>query len=100
MAHPYNQSGHLPLPKTAKDRWPAVPRHGPLLTLDAEGLIDIKDRFEIAWACDTDHDRHGIVTRSAGLLPPNHYLSVAIYYLFQHRPKWRKAAAVGKKEIL
>jgi phosphoglucomutase len=59
-------------------------------------LIDIKDRFEIAWACDTDHDRHGIVTRSAGLLPPNHYLSVAIYYLFQHRPKWSKAAAVGK----
>jgi len=59
-------------------------------------LIDIKDRFEIAWACDTDHDRHGIVTRSAGLLPPNHYLSVAIYYLFQHRPRWRKAAAIGK----
>ena len=59
-------------------------------------LIDIKDRFEIAWACDTDHDRHGIVTRSAGLLPPNHYLSAAIYYLFQHRPKWRKAAAIGK----
>jgi phosphoglucomutase len=59
-------------------------------------LIDLKDQFEIAFACDTDHDRHGIVTRSAGLLPPNHYLSVAIYYLFQHRPNWRKAAAVGK----
>ena len=56
----------------------------------------MKDQFEIAFACDTDHDRHGIVTRSAGLLPPNHYLSVAIYYLFQHRPKWSKAAAVGK----
>jgi phosphoglucomutase len=62
-------------------------------------LIDIKDRFEIAWACDTDHDRHGIVTRSTGLLPPNHYLSVVVYYLFQHRPKWRKAAAVGKTVV-
>jgi phosphoglucomutase len=59
-------------------------------------LIDLKDQFEIAFACDTDHDRHGIVTRRAGLLPPNHYLSVAIYYLFQHRPEWRKSAAVGK----
>jgi len=62
-------------------------------------LIDIKDRFEIAWACDTDHDRHGIVTRSAGLLPPNHYLSVAIFYLFQHRPKWGKEAAIGKTVV-
>ncbi len=62
-------------------------------------LTDIKDRFEIAWACDTDHDRHGIVTRSAGLLPPNHYLSVAIFYLFQHRPGWRKEAAVGKTVV-
>ena len=59
-------------------------------------LIDLKDRFEIAFACDTDHDRHGIVTRSAGLLPPNHYLCAAIFYLFQHRPQWRPEAAVGK----
>lgn len=62
-------------------------------------LIGLRDRFEIAFACDTDHDRHGIVTRSAGLLPPNHYLSVAIFYLFQHRPKWRKEAAVGKTVV-
>ena len=62
-------------------------------------LIGLKDRFEIAFACDTDHDRHGIVTRSAGLLPPNHYLSVAIFYLFQHRPKWRQEAAVGKTVV-
>ena len=61
-----------------------------------ESLIGLKDRFDIAFACDTDHDRHGIVTRSAGLLPPNHYLAVAIFYLFQHRPNWSKAAAVGK----
>jgi phosphoglucomutase len=59
-------------------------------------LIGLKDRFEIAFACDTDHDRHGIVSRSTGLLPPNHYLSVAIFYLLQHRPNWRKEAAVGK----
>jgi phosphoglucomutase len=58
--------------------------------------IDIKDRFEIDWACKKEHDRHGIFTRNAGLLPPNHYLSVAIYFLFQHRLKWRKTAAVGK----
>ena len=62
-------------------------------------LIKLKDRYDIAFACDTDHDRHGIVTRSAGLLPPNHYLSVAIFYLFQHRPNWRKAAAVGKTVV-
>jgi phosphoglucomutase len=61
-----------------------------------ERLIGLKDRFEIAFACDTDHDRHGIVTRSAGLLPPNHYLTAAIYYLFQHRPLWQSTAAVGK----
>ena len=59
----------------------------------------MKDRFDVAFACDTDHDRHGIVTRSAGLLPPNHYLSVAIFYLFQHRPKWRREAAVGKTVV-
>jgi phosphoglucomutase len=62
-------------------------------------LIGLKDRFEIAFACDTDHDRHGIVTKSAGLLPPNHYLAVAIFYLFQNRPKWRSDAAVGKTVV-
>jgi phosphoglucomutase len=76
--------------------WDGQIRMDPSSPYAMRRLIDIKDRFEIAWACDTDHDRHGIVTRSAGLLPPNHYLSVAIYYLFQHRPKWRKAAAIGK----
>jgi phosphoglucomutase len=59
-------------------------------------LIGLKDRFDIAFACDTDHDRHGIVTRSAGLLPPNHYLSVAVFYLFWNRPNWGAEAAVGK----
>jgi phosphoglucomutase len=62
-------------------------------------LIALKDRFDIAVACDTDHDRHGIVTRSAGLLPANHYLAVAIHHLFSHRPGWRTAAGVGKTVV-
>jgi phosphoglucomutase len=60
------------------------------------GLIALKDRFDVAFACDTDHDRHGIVTPSAGLLNPNHYLAVAIGYLFANRAGWRADAAVGK----
>jgi phosphoglucomutase len=62
-------------------------------------LIGLKDRFDIAFACDTDHDRHGIVTRSTGLLPPNHYLTVAIQHLFRYRPQWRRDAAVGKTVV-
>jgi phosphoglucomutase len=58
-------------------------------------LIGMQDRFDVAWACDPDHDRHGIVARSAGLLNPNHYLSVAIEYLFTHRPQWPAIAGVG-----
>jgi phosphoglucomutase len=61
-----------------------------------QGLIGLKDRFDIAFGNDPDVDRHGIVTRSAGLLNPNHYLTVAIWYLFQNRPDWRPASAVGK----
>ncbi|HMD69898.1 MAG TPA: hypothetical protein VKF41_01065, partial [Bryobacteraceae bacterium] len=60
------------------------------------GLIALKDKFDLAFACDTDHDRHGIVTRSAGLLKPNDYLSAAISYLFAHRPGWRQDAGIGK----
>jgi phosphoglucomutase len=63
------------------------------------GLIALKDRFDLAFGNDTDHDRHGIVTRSAGLLNPNHYLAVAIAYLFGHRPNWRADAAVGKTVV-
>jgi phosphoglucomutase len=62
-------------------------------------LIALKDRFDVAWACDPDHDRHGIVARSTGLLNPNHYLAVAISYLFTHRPEWPKNAAVGKTVV-
>jgi phosphoglucomutase len=60
------------------------------------GLIEHKNRFSLAFACDTDHDRHGIVTRGAGLLNPNHYLAVAISYLFRNRPGWRPDAGIGK----
>jgi phosphoglucomutase len=60
------------------------------------GLIGLKDRFDIAFGNDTDFDRHGIVTPSAGLMNPNHYLAVAISYLFSNRPGWRSDAAIGK----
>jgi len=61
-----------------------------------QGLIKLKDKFDIAFGNDTDVDRHGIVTKSTGLLNPNHYLAAAIWYLFQNRPAWRRSAAVGK----
>jgi phosphoglucomutase len=79
--------------------WDGRIRMDPSSSYAMQSLIGLKDRFDIAFACDTDHDRHGIVTRSAGLLPPNHYLAVAIFYLFQHRPKWSKDAAVGKTVV-
>jgi phosphoglucomutase len=63
------------------------------------GLIALKDKFDVAFACDTDHDRHGVVTRSAGLLNPNHYLAVAISYLYRNRPGWRADAGVGKTMV-
>ncbi len=62
-------------------------------------LIGLKDRFDIAFGNDPDADRHGIVTRSAGLMNPNHYLAAAIFYLFTHRPGWRPEAAVGKTVV-
>jgi len=62
-------------------------------------LIKLKNKFDIAFACDTDHDRHGIVTRSGGLLPPNQYLAVCVHYLYGNRTGWRKDAAVGKTVV-
>ncbi len=76
--------------------WDGQIRMDPSSPYAMQKVIDIKDRYDITFACDTDHDRHGIVTRGAGLLPPNAYLAMAIYYLFQHRPKWPGTAAVGK----
>jgi phosphoglucomutase len=79
--------------------WDGQIRMDPSSPYAMRRLIDIKDRFQIAFACDTDHDRHGIVTPGAGLLPPNHYLSVAIDYLFRHRPQWGARAAIGKTVV-
>ncbi|HUK21393.1 MAG TPA: phosphoglucomutase (alpha-D-glucose-1,6-bisphosphate-dependent) [Gemmatimonadales bacterium] len=62
-------------------------------------LIAVRQQYEVAWACDTDHDRHGIVTRQDGLLSPNEYLAVAIDYLFTHREQWPRDAAVGKTVV-
>ncbi len=79
--------------------WDARIRMDPSSVYAMQRLIGLKDRYDIAFACDTDHDRHGIVTASQGLLPPNHYLSVAIDYLYQNRPQWRAAAGVGKTVV-
>jgi phosphoglucomutase len=79
--------------------WDGQIRMDPSSVYAMQRLIAIKDRYDIAFACDTDHDRHGIVTPAAGLLPPNHYLAVAIDYLFRHRPQWGAGAAVGKTVV-
>jgi phosphoglucomutase len=79
--------------------WDGQIRMDPTSPHAMQRLIGLKDRFDIAFACDPDHDRHGIVTKSAGLLAPNHYLSAAISYLLQHRRKWHKRMAVGKTVV-
>jgi phosphoglucomutase len=76
--------------------WDGQIRMDPSSPYAMQRLIGLRDRFDVAFACDTDHDRHGIVTRSSGLLASNHYLAVAIDYLFGHRPQWGGSAAVGK----
>ena len=75
--------------------WDGKIRMDPSSSYAMQPLIGLKDRFQVAFACDTDHDRHGIVAQT-GLLPPNHYLSAAIFYLFQHRANWRPEAGVAK----
>lgn len=76
--------------------WDGKIRMDPSSAYAMQGLISLRERFDVAFACDPDHDRHGIVTRAAGLLPPNHYLSVCTDYLFRHRKEWAASAAVGK----
>ena len=76
--------------------WDGRIRMDPSSVYAMQRLTTLKDRFDIAFACDTDHDRHGIVTRSSGLMPPNHYLTVAIFHLFRNRPGWSGEAGVGK----
>jgi phosphoglucomutase len=79
--------------------WDGRIRMDPSSPYAMRSLVALKDRFDISVACDTDHDRHGIVTKSTGLLPPNHYLAVCIHYLFGNRPYWGKTAAVGKTVV-
>lgn len=79
--------------------WDGKVRMDPSSSWAMQRLLANRERFDIAFGCDTDHDRHGIVTRSAGLLPTNHYLSVAIDYLFRNRPGWSGQAAVGKTVV-
>jgi phosphoglucomutase len=79
--------------------WDGQIRMDPSSSYAMRRLIGMKDRFDLSFACDTDHDRHGIVTKSAGLLPPNHYLSAAIFYLYRNRPGWPAGAAIGKTVV-
>ncbi|MEA3142020.1 MAG: phosphoglucomutase [Gammaproteobacteria bacterium] len=79
--------------------WDGKIRMDPSSSFAMQRLIALKDRYDIAFGCDTDHDRHGIVTASSGLMPANHYLSVAIDYLFSHRGSWRADAAIGKTVV-
>ena len=79
--------------------WDGKIRMDPSSSYAMQRLLALKDRYDVAFACDTDHDRHGIVTHSSGLLAPSHYLAVLIDYLYQHRPQWNQAAAVGKTVV-
>jgi phosphoglucomutase len=79
--------------------WDGKIRMDPSSPNAMQRLISLKERFDIAFACDTDHDRHGVVTRSAGLMPPNHYLTAAAHYLFTNRPKWNARATVAKTVV-
>lgn len=76
--------------------WDGRIRMDPSSRYAMQRLIELKDQFQIACGCDTDHDRHGIITQASGLLPPNHFLTVCIFYLFQNRPQWPQTMAVGK----
>lgn len=79
--------------------WDGKIRMDPSSPYAMKRLIQLKDGSDIAFGCDTDYDRHGIVTPSVGLLPPNHYLAVAIHYLFTHRAQWSPAAGIGKTVV-
>ena len=79
--------------------WDGKIRMDPSSPYAMQRLIGLKDRFDVAFACDTDHDRHGVVTKSASLMPPNHYLSVAADYLFRQRPRWKAQTGIGKTVV-
>jgi len=79
--------------------WDGKIRMDPSSVYAMQPLLALREKFDVAFGCDTDCDRHGIVTRTAGLLPPNHYLAAMVYYLWQHRPQWGKNAAIGKTAV-
>ena len=79
--------------------WDGKIRMDPSSPYAMQRLIALKDKFDIAFASDTDHDRHGIVTKGSGLLPPNHYLSACVHYLFSNRKSWHEDIAVGKTVV-
>ncbi len=76
--------------------WDGKIRMDPSSSYAMQRLIGMKDKYDISVACDTDHDRHSVVTKTEGLLPPNHYLVSCIFYLLQYRPDWKKDIAIGK----
>ncbi len=79
--------------------WDGKIRMDPSSAYTMQAMVDRRNLFDVAFACDADHDRHGIVAPSCGLLPPNHYLAVAIEYLFQNRPQWKAETAIGKTVV-
>lgn len=79
--------------------WDGKIRMDPSSAYTMQNMVDRRNSFDVAFACDADHDRHGIVAPSCGLLPPNHYLAVAIEYLFQNRPQWKRETAIGKTVV-
>ena len=79
--------------------WDGKIRMDPSSPSAMQPLVGLKDAYDVAFACDTDHDRHGIVTRIGGLMEPNHYLAVLVDYLFRHRPGWSQRAAIGKTVV-
>jgi len=79
--------------------WDGAIRMDPSSPYAIQSLIDLKDKYDVAFACDTDHDRHGIVTGTGGLMPPNHYLCVMLDHLLTHRPDWPADAGLGKTVV-
>ncbi|HET7161500.1 MAG TPA: phosphoglucomutase (alpha-D-glucose-1,6-bisphosphate-dependent) [Rhodanobacteraceae bacterium] len=79
--------------------WDGKIRMDPSSEYAMQRLLALKDKFDVAFACDTDHDRHGVVTRSSGLLPSNHYLAVMIDFLFRERKRWPQTVAIGKTVV-
>lgn len=79
--------------------WDGKIRMDPSSAYTMQNMVDRRNLFDVAFACDADHDRHGIVAPSCGLLPPNHYLAVAIEYLFENRPQWKHQTAIGKTVV-